>query len=162
MGRIIMIDFWIICIMSALGTVNMANTCFELGNTVVGCPNEPGTGHPWIPGVRIEPLFKNTFMDADGNLVDMNDPDSFNRTLQNTVSYKPAPSGITDIFGFFSWVITGVRVLANIFIAPIFGLAQFVTNNFYVAAFVTSSFMGIFGMLQILSIYEFATGRTIF
>jgi hypothetical protein len=162
MGRFIVMSFFIICFMFSINVLNLLNVCYEYGSAVSGCPAEAGAGHPFIPGTRFEPLFGYSFQDADGNTFDMSDPNSFNQTITNAVKYRPAPSGITDIFGFFSWVITGVRLIANIFITPFYGLPMFLTNNFGIPSFITVGIGAVLGIVQLLGLYEFATGRQIF
>jgi hypothetical protein len=161
MGRFIVMSFFIICFMFSINILNMLNVCYEYGSLASGCPNEAGTGHAFLPGTRFEPLFGYTFKDADGNTVDMSNPDSFNQTMMNAAKYRPAPAGITDIFGFFSWVITGVRLIVNVFITPFYGLPMFLTNNFHIPAFITMGFGAILGLVQLLGVYEFATGRSL-
>lgn len=161
MGRFVVMSFFIICFMFATNILNMMNVCYQFGNALTECPDEPGIGHPYIPGARFEPLFGYTFKDADNNLVNMSDPASFNRTIENAVKYRPAPAGITDIFGFFSWIITGVKLLANVLITPFYSLPMFLTNTFYIPAFISIGIGALLGLVQLFGIYEFATGRNI-
>jgi hypothetical protein len=162
MGRFVVMSFFIISFMFALNILNTLNVCYQYGSAVSGCPAEAGTGHAFIPGVRFEPLFGYTFVDADGNTLDFTNSTSFNQTIQNSVKYRPAPAGITDIFGFFSWVITGVKLLVNVFVTPLYGLPQFITNYMYVPSFITTPLGVLLGIVQLLGIYEFATGRSVF
>lgn len=158
MRKFMFITIWIISAMFALNLLNTLNLCYMWGNVLSICPNEAGVGHMFIP-VRIPALFGYTIQDADGNTLDMNDANSFNQTFTNVAKYRPAPAGITDIFGFFSWILTGVKLVINIFVTPIFGLPQFLTNYFYVPAFVSVGFGAMLGIIQICGVYEFATGR---
>jgi hypothetical protein len=114
----------------------------------------------FIP-IRIEPMFSYTFSDADGNIVDPSNMTSYNQTMLNAVKYRPAPAGITDIFGFFTWIVTGVKLILNIFMTPIFGVPQFMTNYLYVPAFITVGLGAMLTIVQLAGLYEFASGREI-
>lgn len=144
----------------AFNMLNFLNICYMTGGTVSGCPLEAGTGHMFIP-VQYQTWMSYTFRDANNNLVDPNNQTSWNQTLTNAAEYKPAPTGITDIFGFFTWVVNGVKLIINTLLSPIYGFPQFIVKYFWVPEFIMIYISGVLGFIQILGLYEFTTGRPI-
>jgi hypothetical protein len=170
------IAFYMLAFNLALLLMTNFNDCYECGNNPVvscptrtaalstACPNEVGTGHPFLPGVDVEPMWKQDSMivDARGVTVNASDFSSYNDSLQSAASYKTAPSGITDIFGFFSWVITGIRLIVNLLFMPLFGVPQFFVTHFWVPIFLAGSMGTLLFIIQLIGIYSFATGREVF
>jgi hypothetical protein len=136
------------------------------------CSNNPlstdyGTNHSFIQ-FSITPMFDVGFNDQNNNVVtgdqlSSGDYSQYNQSMQNFIGYKPAPSGITDIFGFFSWVITGIRLLFNAFFMPLIGLPQFLmAEPFYLPAFMAGGLGVLIFILQISAAVEFATSRWLY
>jgi len=154
------ISFYIITFMFAMTLLHQINTCYMFGSTVVGCPSEPGMGHPMIP-FEVNPLFGYTFKDSENRVVNASDSASFNSTFIDIVSYNPAPSGLSDVYGFFSWVVTGGKLMVNAFFFPLFGFPGYLTS-FWIPTFVTYPIGGLLFLIQIVGLYEFLSGREIF
>ena len=159
--RLIVFDFaiTIIGIMFIINMLNTLNICYMLGTPYVSeCPG-PGVGHPFIV-MPAKPLFGYDLTDATGNTASYGNFTQWNQTMRDAATYKQAPSGITDIFGFFSWIVTGIKFILNMLFLPIYGFPQWMTN-FWIPEFITEGFGAILFIIQLLGIYEWATGRPI-
>ena len=160
MGRATQIAFYIMCFSLSMSLLNQINLCYQYGSLMGGCPSEPGMGRQFFPMPTNGTLIGYQLHDANGNVINPSDINSYNATMQNTVAYAPAPSGITDIFGFFTWVLAGGRLIVNAFFMPLFGFPQLLTQ-FYVPTFVTYPIGTLLMLIQIVGLYEFFSGREI-
>jgi len=160
MGRAVTIAFYIICLSFSMSLLHEINTCYQYGNAVPGCPDEPGIGHPYMP-FDIQPLFTYEFKGSENIFINATNSSSYQNTLQDVVEYKPAPAGLTDIFGFFTWVIAGGRFIVNAFFMPLFGFPKLI-QKFWIPEFVTYPIASILFLIQVVGIYEFFSGREVF
>jgi len=150
-----------------MNLLNDMNTCFQYGDAAVEplvgagvCPNPTATGHPFIP-LEIQPLWGYEIRDSDANTINVSDSTDYNASLTGVVSFDPAPQGLNDVFGFFSFVITGARFMVNTFFMTLFGFPSFLTQ-FNIPAFVTTPIGVVLFVIQMVGMYEFLTGRDIF
>ena len=162
MGRAMVLSFFIVfCVSFSISLWYEINSYY-----ISGYYTNPSDASSWNAGVN-HPLFSMTvrpliggyvFRDADNNVANYSSTSSYNSTMQNVAAYKPAPLGLSDIFGFFSWVITGIKLIINAFFMPLFGFPTLM-ESFWIPNFITQPFGGLLFILEILGLYEFTTGR---
>jgi len=165
-SRAMQISYFIVTVMFSLTLLHQVNACYHYGYDAVivkagyslsVCPiDSQGVGHPFIP-VNYNPLFGYEFRDANNNVVDTSDFESYNRTMHSAITYSPTPD-LTDIFGIFSWVLNGIRILSNTFFMPVYGFPEFLMN-FHVPYMLTLPLGTLLFLIQIIAIYEIASGR---
>jgi hypothetical protein len=146
----------------------LINTCYAMGGLVdychvPGAAIEPGMGKPLF-AASYPTLIGFGFTDANNNYINLSDTSpaglaAWNKSITSAAEYRPAPGGITDIFGFFSWVVTGMRLIVNIFITPFYDLPMWVSQNFGIIPILTMPFGVALGVLQMIGLFQWATTR---
>ena len=161
MGYFARVTFYMLMIAFTINILNALNLCYLYGSALAACPNEAGTGHAFIP-VQYQTWLDYTFRDAKNNVVDVTNQASWNQTMNVATEYQAAPQGLNDIFGFFTWVINGGKLIVNTLLSPVYGFPQFIVTYFWVPQFLMNYVAATLGIIQIFGLYEFFTGRDIF
>lgn len=163
MSRWFNISIFVYMFMFGIMMFQHFNMCYFYGSLYPMCSltSVSGMNRPFLE-MKIVPLFGYGIQDYNSNTVNPNDVTAYNSSMQTFVSYKPPPSGITDVFGFFSWVITGGRMLFNAFMLPLIGLPDFFTNQLLFPPFMSYSFGSIIFLLQTSALIEYFTSRWLF
>jgi hypothetical protein len=147
----IVIAFFLIGFNLSMGIVNGYNFL-----------HEADTGHPLVDYEQ-EQLIRDDFITTDGGKrINASDATQYNESVSGLMQFYPikdsSAGGFMDYFGFFSFVVRGIRVLVNTVALSLFGFV-FLLAEFGVPWYFLTPIASVSLLVVIISIVEILSGR---